>query len=74
VTGLQRRRHPRRNIWCKGDVVAIAQLEDAVVAATAQAKEATIEDLGSAVFMVDLVDQTARFMIEKGGLKIGGIV
>ena len=33
---------------------AIAELEDAVLAASAQAKEATINDLGSAAFMVDL--------------------
>jgi hypothetical protein len=74
MTGLQRRCDPHGNIWCKRDVVAIAQLEEAVVATGAQAKEATIEDLGSAVLMVDLVDQIARFIIEKGGLKIGGIV
>jgi urease accessory protein len=34
--------------------VAIAELEEAVLAANAQAKEATIDDLGSAAFMVDL--------------------
>jgi urease accessory protein len=33
---------------------AIAELEDAVLAASAQAKDATIDDLGSAAFMVDL--------------------
>jgi len=34
--------------------LAIAALEQAVLAASAQAKEATIDDLGSAAFMVDL--------------------
>ncbi len=34
--------------------LAIAELEEAVLAASAQAKEATIGDLGSAAFMVDL--------------------
>ena len=34
--------------------LAIAELEEAVLAASAQAKEATIDDLGSAAFMVDL--------------------
>jgi urease accessory protein len=33
--------------------LAIAELEEAVLAASAQAKEATIDDLGSAAFMVD---------------------
>jgi urease accessory protein len=33
---------------------AIAELEEAVLAASAQAKKATIDDLGSAAFMVDL--------------------
>ena len=33
---------------------AIAKLEDSVLAASAQAKNATIDDLGSAAFMVDL--------------------
>ena len=34
--------------------LAIAELEEAVLAACAQAKKATIDDLGSAAFMVDL--------------------
>jgi urease accessory protein len=34
--------------------LAIAELEEAVLTTTAQAKEATIDDLGSAAFMVDL--------------------
>jgi urease accessory protein len=34
--------------------LAIAELEEAVLAASAQVKEATINDLGSAAFMVDL--------------------
>jgi urease accessory protein len=34
--------------------LAIAELEDAVLAASAQAKTATIDDLGSAAFMVEL--------------------
>jgi len=34
--------------------LAIAELEEAVLAASAQAKDATINDLGSAAFMVDL--------------------
>jgi len=34
--------------------LAIAELEEAVLAATAQAEKAAIEDLGSAAFMVDL--------------------
>jgi urease accessory protein len=34
--------------------LAIAELEEAVLAASAQAKEATFNDLGSAAFMVDL--------------------
>jgi urease accessory protein len=34
--------------------LAIAELEQAVLAASAQAEEATIHDLGSAAFMVDL--------------------
>jgi urease accessory protein len=34
--------------------LAIAELEEAVLATGAQAKEATIDDLGSAAFMVDL--------------------
>lgn len=34
--------------------LAIAELEGAVVATSRQAKEATITDLGSAAFMVDL--------------------
>jgi urease accessory protein len=34
--------------------LAIAELEQAVLAATAQAEHATIRDLGSAAFMVDL--------------------
>jgi urease accessory protein len=34
--------------------LAIAELEDAVLAATAQAEEATMDDLGSAAFMVEL--------------------
>ena len=34
--------------------LAIAELEEAVLAASAQAKKATIGDLGSAAFMVDL--------------------
>ena len=34
--------------------LAIAALEEAVVAASAQAEKATIDDLGSAAFMVDL--------------------
>jgi urease accessory protein len=33
---------------------AIAQLEPAVLAVTSQAEEATIHDLGSAAFMVDI--------------------
>ncbi len=33
---------------------AIAELEEAVLAASAQAKKATMDDLGSAAFMVDL--------------------
>jgi urease accessory protein len=33
---------------------AIAALEEAVLAASAQARNATIDDLGSAAFMVDL--------------------
>jgi urease accessory protein len=35
--------------------LAIAELEEAVLAASAQALKATIDDLGSAAFMVDLV-------------------
>ena len=34
--------------------LAIAELEEAVLAASAQAEKATIDDLGSAAFMVDL--------------------
>ena len=34
--------------------LAIARLEKAVLAASAEAAEATIDDLGSAAFMVDL--------------------
>jgi urease accessory protein len=34
--------------------LAIAALEQAVLAASTQAKSATIDDLGSAAFMVDL--------------------
>ena len=34
--------------------LAIAELEEAVLAASAQARNATIDDLGSAAFMVDL--------------------
>jgi len=34
--------------------IAIAELEKAVLAASAQARKATIDDLGSAAFMVDL--------------------
>jgi urease accessory protein len=34
--------------------LAIAELEEAVLAASAQAKKATMDDLGSAAFMVDL--------------------
>jgi urease accessory protein len=34
--------------------LAIAELEEAVLAASAQAKDSTIDDLGSAAFMVDL--------------------
>ena len=34
--------------------LAIAELEDSVLAASAHAKNATIDDLGSAAFMVDL--------------------
>ena len=34
--------------------LAIASLEEAVLSASAQAKKATIDDLGSAAFMVDL--------------------
>jgi urease accessory protein len=34
--------------------LAVAELEQAVLAASAQAKKATIDDLGSAAFMVDL--------------------
>jgi urease accessory protein len=34
--------------------LAIAELEEAVLAASAQAEEATIDNLGSAAFMVDL--------------------
>ena len=34
--------------------LALARLEDAVLAASAEAEEATIDDLGSAAFMVDL--------------------
>jgi urease accessory protein len=34
--------------------LAIAELEEAVLAASVQAKSATIDDLGSAAFMVDL--------------------
>jgi urease accessory protein len=34
--------------------LAIAKLEEAVLAASAQAEESTIHDLGSAAFMVDL--------------------
>jgi urease accessory protein len=38
--------------------LAIAELEEAVLAASAQAKKATIDDLGSAAFMVDLASMT----------------
>jgi urease accessory protein len=34
--------------------LAIAELEEAVMAASAQAEKADIDDLGSAAFMVDL--------------------
>jgi len=34
--------------------LAIAELEDAVLAAGAQVEEATMDDLGSAAFMVEL--------------------
>jgi urease accessory protein len=34
--------------------LAIAELEDAALAASIRAEEATIDDLGSAAFMVDL--------------------
>jgi urease accessory protein len=34
--------------------LAVAKLEEAVLAVSAQAKKATIDDLGSAAFMVDL--------------------
>jgi urease accessory protein len=34
--------------------LAVAKLEEAVFAASAQAKNATIDDLGSTAFMVDL--------------------
>ena len=34
--------------------LAIAELEESVLAASAQAENATIDDLGSAAFMVDL--------------------
>ena len=37
-----------------GGQLAIAALEDAILATSAQAQEATIHDLGSAAFMVDL--------------------
>jgi urease accessory protein len=37
---------------------ALAELEQAVLAASAQAKMATIDDLGSAAFMVDLASMT----------------
>jgi urease accessory protein len=40
--------------------LAIAELEDSVLAASAQAKNATIDDLGSAVFMVDLASSMAH--------------
>jgi hypothetical protein len=36
------------------DSFAIAELEEVVLATSAQAKKATIDDLGSAAFMVDL--------------------
>jgi urease accessory protein len=38
--------------------LAIAELQEAVLAASAQAKGATIEDLGSAAFMVDLASMS----------------
>jgi len=38
--------------------LAIAELEEAVLAASARAQEATIDDLGSAAFMVDLASMT----------------
>jgi len=34
--------------------LAVAELEEAVLAASVQAKTASIDDLGSAAFMVDL--------------------
>jgi urease accessory protein len=37
-----------------GAQLSIAELEDAILATSAQAEEATIDDLGSAAFMVDL--------------------
>jgi urease accessory protein len=37
-----------------GGQLTIAALEDAVLATSAQAEKATIDDLGSAAFMVDL--------------------
>jgi urease accessory protein len=37
-----------------GGQLAIATLEDAILATSAQAEKATIDDLGSAAFMVDL--------------------
>jgi urease accessory protein len=38
--------------------LAIAELEEAVLTASAQAKNATIENLGSAAFMVDLASMS----------------
>jgi urease accessory protein len=37
-----------------GGQLSIAALEDAILATSAQAEEATIHDIGSAAFMVDL--------------------
>jgi urease accessory protein len=38
--------------------LAIAELEESVLAASAQAGESTIDDLGSAAFMVDLASMS----------------
>ena len=38
--------------------LAIAELEEAVLTASAQARNATIENLGSAAFMVDLASMS----------------
>jgi hypothetical protein len=46
--------HPVKPTGSGARQLAIAELEDSVLAASAQAKNATIDDLGSAAFMVDL--------------------